>query len=103
MVAHPPRFGGKVASFDATEARAVPGVVDVKQIPTGVAVYANGIVAGDARAASALQITWDDSGAEKRGSRAARSTTTARSRAQPGTVAGAHGNAEARVGQRPRR
>jgi len=38
VVMRPPRFGGKVASFDATQARAVPGVVDVVQIPRGVAV-----------------------------------------------------------------
>lgn len=36
----PPRFGGKVATFDAERALAVPGVVAVKQIATGVAVYA---------------------------------------------------------------
>jgi isoquinoline 1-oxidoreductase beta subunit len=42
VVAHPPRFGGKVASFDAANALAIPGVVDVKQISSGVAVYARG-------------------------------------------------------------
>ena len=47
VVARPPRFGGKVASFDATEALAQPGVVDVKQIPSGVAVYAQRHLAGD--------------------------------------------------------
>ena len=36
----PPRFGGKVSTFDATKAKAVPGVVDVVQIPRGVAVVA---------------------------------------------------------------
>ncbi|HQR88428.1 MAG TPA: xanthine dehydrogenase family protein molybdopterin-binding subunit, partial [Caulobacter sp.] len=40
MVAHAPRFGGKVKSFDAAEAKKVPGVVDVFEIPTGVAVVA---------------------------------------------------------------
>ena len=38
VVMRPPRFGGKVQSFDATKAKAVPGVVDVVQIPRGVAV-----------------------------------------------------------------
>ena len=41
VVFHPPRFGSKVASVDAAQARAVPGVVDVKQIRSGVAVYAD--------------------------------------------------------------
>src|SRR5204863_6901473 len=35
-------FGGKVASFDATKAKAVPGVRQVIQISSGVAVVANG-------------------------------------------------------------
>ena len=39
-VEHCPVFGGKVASFDATKAKAIPGVKDVIQIPTGVAVIA---------------------------------------------------------------
>ena len=40
MVAHAPKFGATVSSFDATEAKKVQGVVDVIQIPTGVAVLA---------------------------------------------------------------
>ena len=39
VVAHPPLFGAKVASFDAIEALAIKGL-EVKQVPTGVAVYA---------------------------------------------------------------
>ncbi len=35
-----PVFGGKVASFDGSKAKAVPGVKDVVQIPSGVAVIA---------------------------------------------------------------
>lgn len=42
VVARPPVFGGKVASFDATKAKAVPGVRDVVQISSGVAVVADG-------------------------------------------------------------
>ncbi|UUZ54318.1 molybdopterin-dependent oxidoreductase [Massilia sp. H-1] len=40
VVAHPPRFGGKVKSFDASKAKAVKGVVHVVQVPNGVAVLA---------------------------------------------------------------
>jgi isoquinoline 1-oxidoreductase subunit beta len=36
-----PVIGGKVVSFDASRARAMPGVVDVVQIDDGVAVVAN--------------------------------------------------------------
>jgi CO/xanthine dehydrogenase Mo-binding subunit len=36
----PPAYQGSVRSFDDTATRAVPGVVDVKQVEGGVAVYA---------------------------------------------------------------
>src|SRR5438034_10203429 len=42
VVARSPVFGGKVKSFDATNAKAVPGVKHVVQISTGVAVVADG-------------------------------------------------------------
>jgi len=59
VVARPPVFGGKVASFDATKARAVPGVRDVVRISSGVAVVADGYwPAHQGRAA--LDVTWDD-------------------------------------------
>ena len=41
VVAHPPLFGAKVRSFDATAAKAVKGVVEVVEIPRGVAVVAS--------------------------------------------------------------
>ena len=67
VVAHAPKFGAKVASFDAAKARAVAGVVDVVEIPTGVAVLADGY--WSARAGrDALTVSWDESGAEQRGS-----------------------------------
>jgi isoquinoline 1-oxidoreductase beta subunit len=66
VIARSPKFGGTVASFDATAAKAVPGVVDVKQVPTGVAVYAKGFWPAKT-ARDLLKITWDDSKAEKRG------------------------------------
>ncbi|MDB5500430.1 MAG: Twin-arginine translocation pathway signal [Tardiphaga sp.] len=67
LVARSPKFGGKVASFDATAAKAVAGVVDVKQVPTGIAVYAKGFWPAK-MGREALKIVWDDSKAEKRGS-----------------------------------
>ena len=67
MVAHPLRFGATVASFDAAAAKAVPGVVDVFKIPSGVAVVAaNTWAARQGR--DALKVTWDDAKAERRGS-----------------------------------
>ncbi len=67
MVAHSPRFGGKVKSFDATAALKVPGVVDVFKVPTGVAVTANSTWAAH-KGRDALTVQWDDSGAETRSS-----------------------------------
>jgi len=66
LVAHPPRFGGKVASVDDADARKIPGVVDVKVLPSGVAVYANGTWPA-MKGREALRVTWDESAAEKRG------------------------------------
>jgi isoquinoline 1-oxidoreductase beta subunit len=66
VVMRPPRFGGKVSSFDATKAKAVPGVVDVVQIPRGVAVVGRDMWSAK-KGREALSVTWDESGAEKRG------------------------------------
>ncbi len=67
VVAHAPLFGATVKSFDDAEARKVPGVVDVIQIPTGVAVLARDTYTAK-RGRDALKVTWDDSKAEKRSS-----------------------------------
>lgn len=69
VVAHPPLFGAKMKSFDATEARKVPGVVDVFAIPTGVAVVAQNTYAAR-MGREALKVEWDEDKAEKRGSAA---------------------------------
>lgn len=67
MVAHSPRFGGKLARFDATDALKIKGVVDVFAIETGVAVVAESTFAA-MRGRKALRIEWDDSAAERRSS-----------------------------------
>jgi len=100
VVARPPRFGARVASFDAADARAVRGVVDVRQIPTGVAVYADGFWPA-VKARDKLRITWDESGAERRGSE----QLVAEYRAlagSPGMVAAAHGDIDAALGRASR-
>jgi isoquinoline 1-oxidoreductase beta subunit len=68
VVLRPPRFGAKVQSIDAAAAKAVPGVVDVVQIPRGVAVVAKDTYAAK-KGREALKVTWDESGAEKRGTK----------------------------------
>ena len=54
-----PVFGGKVARFNADKAKAVPGVTQVVQISTGVAVVADNYWSAS-RGAQALDITWDE-------------------------------------------
>ena len=66
VVMRPPRFGGKVKSFDASKAKAVPGVVDVVEIPRGVAVVASDMWSAK-KGREALSVEWDESAAEKRG------------------------------------
>ena len=66
-VARAPRFGGTVASVDATAAKKIAGVVDVVQLPQGVAVLASSTWAA-IQGRDALKITWDDTKAEMRGS-----------------------------------
>jgi isoquinoline 1-oxidoreductase beta subunit len=60
-VVHPPRFGDRVRSFDATRARAVPGVSHVVQVSQGVAVVAKTTWSA-LQGAKALEVTWQDGG-----------------------------------------
>jgi isoquinoline 1-oxidoreductase subunit beta len=54
-----PIFGGKVASFDASKAKALPGVKDVIQISTGIAVVADNTWTAF-QGKKALVVTWDE-------------------------------------------
>lgn len=67
VVAHPPLFGARVKSFDSARARSVRGVVEVVQIPQGVAVLARDTWSAK-KGRDALRIDWDDSAAFKLGS-----------------------------------
>jgi isoquinoline 1-oxidoreductase subunit beta len=58
VVARPPVFGGKVKSFDATAAKAIAGVRNVVQVPTGVAVIADHYWAAKL-GRDALKVDWD--------------------------------------------
>jgi isoquinoline 1-oxidoreductase subunit beta len=67
VVAHAPKFGAVVRSFDATEARKVKGVRDIVQIPSGVAVVADDTWSA-MKGRDALKVVWDESKAETRSS-----------------------------------
>ena len=67
LIARPARFGAKLKGFDEAEARNVKGVVDIKALPNGVAVYADGFWAAK-KGRDALKISWDQSNSETRSS-----------------------------------
>ncbi|MCG8315378.1 MAG: xanthine dehydrogenase family protein molybdopterin-binding subunit [Pseudomonadales bacterium] len=62
VVAHPPRFGARVQSFDASTALKVPGVETVVEIPSGIAVLAKDFWQAK-KARDLLTISWDESNA----------------------------------------
>jgi isoquinoline 1-oxidoreductase beta subunit len=96
-----PVFGGKVQSFDATKAKAVPGVKQVVQISNGVAVLAeNTWAAMEGR--KALVVQWDE------GPMASTSSATIRKvfadlAEKPGAVARKEGDVAAALASAPRR
>jgi len=67
LVAHPPRFGATVKSFDAAKAKAMVGVAEVVAIPSGVAVVAKDFWSAKT-ARDALTIEWDETSAFRLGS-----------------------------------
>jgi isoquinoline 1-oxidoreductase beta subunit len=67
LVAHPPRFGATVKSFDAGKAKAIAGVDAIVEIPNGVAVLGKDFWSAK-KGRDALQIEWDESSAFTLGS-----------------------------------
>ena len=101
VVARPPVMGGKVASFDATDAKKVPGFVQIVEIPApsypmmfqpsgGIAVVADNTWAA-IQARKALKITWDDGPHATYDSKAYRAELEATAR-QPGKVLRSEGD-----------
>lgn len=91
VVAHPPRFGATVKSFDDSAARKVKGFIKAVAVAQGVAVYATSTWPA-MQARKALVVQWDDAGAFTKSS--ARIEAEYRAMAQtPGVVANAQGDA----------
>lgn len=93
VVAHPPRFGGRVKSVDDKAARAIKGVSDVVVIPNGVAVLASDYWTAK-KGRDALKVEWDDAQAYRGSSDAIVADYRERAKA-PGLNARNDGNAEA--------
>ncbi|MFX0545967.1 molybdopterin cofactor-binding domain-containing protein [Roseovarius sp. S1116L3] len=64
---HPPKFGAVVASLDGSAAMEIAGVSAVRQVPSGIAVYAANTFAAF-KGRDAVSVEWDESGAETRSS-----------------------------------
>ncbi|WP_342050095.1 MULTISPECIES: xanthine dehydrogenase family protein molybdopterin-binding subunit [unclassified Cupriavidus] len=101
VVAHPPRFGGKVKTFNADKALAIKGVREVMLVPvdrdgTGIAVVADGYWPAK-QGRDALQIDWEDAGS--RASTKALYEEYGKLATQPGMVAlaSAHGDIDAAI------
>ena len=95
LVMRPPRFGGKVASFDATKAKAVAGVVEVVQIPRGVAVVAQRHVVGEEGPRGAQASPGTRRAAEKRGTAQIMKEYQALARAKEAVTVTQEGDADA--------
>lgn len=97
VVAHPPRFGGRVKSVEDKAARAIPGVADVVAIPNGVAVLAKDFWSAK-KGRDALKIEWDESQAW-RGSSDTILADYRELAKTPGLAARKDGDAEAELGK----
>jgi isoquinoline 1-oxidoreductase beta subunit len=101
VVARPPVMGGKVASYDATETKKIPGVVQIVEIPApsyplmfqpsgGIAVIADNTWAA-IQGRKALKIQWDDGPHATYDSQAYRAAMEATAR-QPGKILRSEGD-----------
>src|SRR6266478_4627728 len=110
VVARCPVFGGKVASFDATKAKAVPGVRDVIQFETsgrgasttgGIAVLADNSWAA-IQGRKALAVKWDEGPAAKESSADLHKQFLANA-SKPGKVVRNDGDADSVLASSPKK
>lgn len=97
MVARCPYFGGRMNSFDAKKALAMPGVKKVVMVPSGVAVIAEGFWKA-LKARDALEIDWAPGAGGALDSDRLYDDYVARS-SLPGLVARDDGNAERAISE----
>jgi isoquinoline 1-oxidoreductase subunit beta len=105
VVLHPPRYGAKLARYDAAKAKEVPGVLDVVAFATpatnGVAVLAKDYWTAK-RGRDALVAEWDETGAFRLGS-AEIMAEYKRLAVTPGAPAHKQGDVEAALGRAAKR
>jgi len=93
VIARSPVFGGKLASFDASKARLVPGVMSVMPVPSGVAVLADNTWSA-IEGRRALSVMWNDGPVATVSTRGITQTFAERT-GQPGAVARKTGDGDA--------
>jgi isoquinoline 1-oxidoreductase beta subunit len=101
LIARSPVFGGKLKSFNAEKTKAVPGVADAFEIPSGVAVIADGFWSAQ-KGRDALELTWDEGEGGKLSTDALREEY-AKLAQKPGTVARKEGDAAKAISKAARR
>ena len=95
VIARCPVFGGKPASFDAVKAKAVPGVKDVIQVSSGVAVIADNTW-NAMQGRRALNVKWDEGpNAEVTSAVISKALAEASTRPGPAPVARKEGDVQA--------
>jgi isoquinoline 1-oxidoreductase beta subunit len=97
VVARSPVFGGKVKSFNADKAKAVPGVRHVVQIERGVAVVADGFWPAR-KGRAGLEVVWDEGPLASLDSRAQHEQYADLAK-KPGAVARKEGDAATALGK----
>ncbi len=96
VVARSPVFGGKLKSVNADKAKALKGVRKVVEVPSGVAVIADGFWAAK-RGRDALQIEWDEGPMANFNSKSQREQYAELAK-QPGLSARKEGDASGAIG-----
>lgn len=98
VVAHPPKFGAKVAKVDDSKTKAIKGVKQVVTVPQGVAVLATDTWSA-IKGRDALVITWDETDAYVESSDALMARYKDMAKKGPGLVARNDGDATAALGK----
>jgi isoquinoline 1-oxidoreductase beta subunit len=102
LIARAPVFGGTVKSFDATKAKAVRGVEQVVQVPSGVAVVASDYWSAK-QGRDALEIQWNEGPGGSLDTEKLLAAYRTQARTGGGAVAASKGDAESALASAKKR
>jgi isoquinoline 1-oxidoreductase beta subunit len=92
VVVRPPVFGGKVKSFNSQKAKSIPGIKEVMQIDSGIAIIADGFWPAN-KGREVMEIVWEESPLAKLSTEGMHDEY-ARLAKNPGAAARKEGNAQ---------